>query len=238
MILNISGATQAYLANLDRTQQQINQASGRSQFRLPRASAVRRSGGGPVHSPDAGRHRRESAGPVQPRAASQPSSRRRIRRCRAPFKPSRTPSRSPRGANSTATAASRAILAQQVAGLQQTLVGISNTNYNGRYIFSGDQTPAPAYQLDSSQPDGVQAVDFRALHARHCGRLGHRDFGRQDRAGDLRRAKFRWLRRHWQRLRRREFALNGPQQHVPEQQRSADGHRQPQTPRCNPRAPT
>jgi flagellar hook-associated protein 3 FlgL len=62
------------------------------------------------------------------------------------------------GATATATPASQAALAQQVSGLQQTLVGISRTTVNGRYIFSGDQDTQPAYQLDSSQPNGVQQL--------------------------------------------------------------------------------
>jgi len=62
------------------------------------------------------------------------------------------------GANSTSSAADRANLAQQVAVLQQTLVGISQTTYNGRYIFSGDQDTGPAYQLDPTQPDGVKQL--------------------------------------------------------------------------------
>src|ERR1035438_8746283 len=62
------------------------------------------------------------------------------------------------GATSTATPESQAALAQQISGLQQTLVGISQTTVNGRYIFSGDQDTQPAYQLDSSQPNGVQQL--------------------------------------------------------------------------------
>jgi flagellar hook-associated protein 3 FlgL len=59
------------------------------------------------------------------------------------------------GATSTSTADSRSILAQQVAGIQQTLVGIAQTTVNGRYIFSGDQDTQAPYQLDPSQPEGV-----------------------------------------------------------------------------------
>jgi flagellar hook-associated protein 3 FlgL len=62
------------------------------------------------------------------------------------------------GASSTATADQRASLAQQVAGLQQTLVGISQTQFNGRYIFSGDLDTQPAYQVDSTQPTGVKQL--------------------------------------------------------------------------------
>jgi flagellar hook-associated protein 3 FlgL len=60
------------------------------------------------------------------------------------------------GASSTTTAQTRATLADQVASLQQTLVGLSQTAVNGRYIFSGDLDSQPQYQLDSTQPDGVQ----------------------------------------------------------------------------------
>jgi flagellar hook-associated protein 3 FlgL len=59
------------------------------------------------------------------------------------------------GGSSTATADTRATLAQQVAGIQQTLVGIAQTTVNGSYIFSGDQDTQPPYQLDPSQPEGV-----------------------------------------------------------------------------------
>jgi flagellar hook-associated protein 3 FlgL len=60
------------------------------------------------------------------------------------------------GTGTTATADVRATLAQQVSGLQQTLVGISATTVNGRYIFSGDQDNQAPYQLDASQPNGVK----------------------------------------------------------------------------------
>ena len=59
------------------------------------------------------------------------------------------------GGSSTATADTRATLAQQVAGIQQTLVGIAQTTVNGSYIFSGDQDTQPPYQLDPTQPEGV-----------------------------------------------------------------------------------
>jgi flagellar hook-associated protein 3 FlgL len=59
------------------------------------------------------------------------------------------------GATTTATAATRATLAQQVAGIQQALVAISQTQVNGHYIFSGDQDTGPAYQLDPTQANGV-----------------------------------------------------------------------------------
>jgi flagellar hook-associated protein 3 FlgL len=62
------------------------------------------------------------------------------------------------GATGTATAQTRASLAEQVTGLQQTLVGVAQTTVNGRYIFSGDQDNQAPYQLDATQPEGVQQL--------------------------------------------------------------------------------
>jgi flagellar hook-associated protein 3 FlgL len=59
------------------------------------------------------------------------------------------------GITSTSTPQARSILAKQIAGLQETLVGLSQATVNGRYVFSGDQDTQPAYQLDLSQPKGV-----------------------------------------------------------------------------------
>jgi flagellar hook-associated protein 3 FlgL len=62
------------------------------------------------------------------------------------------------GANTSASATERSNLADQLSGLQQTVVSISQTTVNGRYIFSGDQDSKPAYQLDLTQPTGVQQL--------------------------------------------------------------------------------
>jgi flagellar hook-associated protein 3 FlgL len=60
------------------------------------------------------------------------------------------------GANSTSTAEGRSQMAQQVAGLQQSLVSITQTTVDGQFIFSGDQSTQPQYQLDPTQPNGVK----------------------------------------------------------------------------------
>ena len=59
------------------------------------------------------------------------------------------------GASSTSSATDRANLATQVGGILQSLVGLSQTAVNGRYIFSGGDDTQPQYQLDPTQPDGV-----------------------------------------------------------------------------------
>jgi flagellar hook-associated protein 3 FlgL len=64
------------------------------------------------------------------------------------------------GANSTSTAETRSQLAQQVAGIQQSLVSITQTTVDGQYIFSGDQSTQPPYELNPSAPNGVQQLVF------------------------------------------------------------------------------
>lgn len=52
----------------------------------------------------------------------------------------------------------RTALLTQVKGLQETLVGLSQTAVNGRFLFSGDQDDTAAYQLDLTQPEGVRRL--------------------------------------------------------------------------------
>lgn len=62
------------------------------------------------------------------------------------------------GASTTSTAQDRLNLAQEVRSLQDQLVQISRTSVNGRYIFSGDQSGQPAYQLDTQSANGVSQL--------------------------------------------------------------------------------
>jgi flagellar hook-associated protein 3 FlgL len=59
------------------------------------------------------------------------------------------------GASSTATAESRASLGQQVEGIEQELVSIANTTFNGQYIFGGDDTTTAPYTFNWSVAGGV-----------------------------------------------------------------------------------
>ena len=52
------------------------------------------------------------------------------------------------GANAGMTPQQQLDIAEQVSGIQQTLVNAANTQVNGRYIFSGGQDTQPAYKLD------------------------------------------------------------------------------------------
>jgi flagellar hook-associated protein 3 FlgL len=62
------------------------------------------------------------------------------------------------GADSTATAAQRTGLSQQVEQALSQLVSLSQTEYDGEYVFSGDNASHPAYQLDLSSATGVDQL--------------------------------------------------------------------------------
>ena len=158
MVLSVSGVTQAYLANLNRTQQQINQASTEVSSGLkvqqpsddPAAMAsILQTQADIANNQQVQSNLSSVSGELQTADSALQSAIQIVENAG---------SLASEGASSTATAASRADLAQQVSGLQQTLVGISQTTYNGRYIFSGDQDTGPAYQLAPAQPDGVQQL--------------------------------------------------------------------------------
>ncbi|HUK17636.1 MAG TPA: flagellin [Bryobacteraceae bacterium] len=59
------------------------------------------------------------------------------------------------GANATQTADTRQSIAQQVEGILNQMVAYSQTQVQGRYIFSGDQNQSPTYQVDLSAANGV-----------------------------------------------------------------------------------
>jgi len=66
------------------------------------------------------------------------------------------------GASSTSSATDRANLATEVTGILKSLVGLSQTTVNGQYIFSGDNGGQPQYQLDATQSDGVAQLSTSA----------------------------------------------------------------------------
>ena len=59
------------------------------------------------------------------------------------------------GASTTTSSSSQLTLATEVQALQTQLVAISRTEVGGVYIFSGDASASPPYQLDSTSPTGV-----------------------------------------------------------------------------------
>jgi len=66
------------------------------------------------------------------------------------------------GANSTTDAAGRQTIAQQIEAIQKQMVDLSQTQVQGRYIFSGDDDASPTYQLDLNTPEGVDMLSDAA----------------------------------------------------------------------------
>jgi len=66
------------------------------------------------------------------------------------------------GATATSDATSRADMAQEVESLQEQMVAYSQTQVTGRYIFSGDLDGNPSYALDLNAPTGVDQLSNAA----------------------------------------------------------------------------
>lgn len=60
------------------------------------------------------------------------------------------------GANGTLSTSDRQALAQQVQGLQQQMLGLANTSYQGVYVFAGTNVTSPPFAQDQSSASGVQ----------------------------------------------------------------------------------
>ncbi len=58
------------------------------------------------------------------------------------------------GADVTQTAQTRSSMAAEAQSLLEQMVSYSQTQVQGRYIFSGDQAGSPTYQVDLSSADG------------------------------------------------------------------------------------
>lgn len=158
MFPSISGSTQAFLANLDRLQLQMQQAQAQvsSGLRVQQASddptmiaEILQLQGDIAQNQQI----QSNLGSVSSELGTADSALQTAIQA-----VENATALGTQGANATATADERANLAQQIAGILQTLVGISNTTFNGRYIFSGDLDTQPAYQVDPTQPEGVQQL--------------------------------------------------------------------------------
>lgn len=62
------------------------------------------------------------------------------------------------GANFTTDATGRQSIADEVESLLDQMTAISNTAVQGRYIFGGDQDGTPPYAVDLTQPNGVSRL--------------------------------------------------------------------------------
>ncbi|MBS1858038.1 MAG: hypothetical protein JST11_21895 [Acidobacteria bacterium] len=70
------------------------------------------------------------------------------------------------GANFTLDAAGRQSLAAEVEGVLEQMVSISQTGVQGRYIFGGDADSTPPYQVDLTSATGVAQLTAAAATRR------------------------------------------------------------------------
>ncbi|MFZ0786430.1 MAG: flagellar hook-associated protein FlgL, partial [Candidatus Acidiferrales bacterium] len=59
------------------------------------------------------------------------------------------------GANGTLSDADRQAIASQLTGIQQQMLGLANTTYEGNYIFGGTEDQTAPFTADPTAPDGV-----------------------------------------------------------------------------------
>lgn len=59
------------------------------------------------------------------------------------------------GTDSTLSTSNKQALAQQIQGIQEEILGLANTSYDGQYLFSGTATTTQPYVEDSSSASGV-----------------------------------------------------------------------------------
>lgn len=62
------------------------------------------------------------------------------------------------GASTTSSTSLQQTLATQVQGLEAQLVAITATDVGGVFIFSGDNSGSPPYQVDTASPTGVDRL--------------------------------------------------------------------------------
>ena len=59
------------------------------------------------------------------------------------------------GANGTLSDADRQAIASQLTGIQQQMLGLANTTYEGNYISGGTEDQTAPFTADPTAPDGV-----------------------------------------------------------------------------------
>jgi flagellar hook-associated protein 3 FlgL len=153
-----SGASQAYLANLDRSQQQMQEA----QSQISSGKRVQTPSDDPAAVAEILQITNQLAqnqqiqsnfsGVKTELSTADSALQTAVQAVESAI------SLAAQGDGTTVTADQRTALSQQASAILQTLVGISQTAVNGRYIFSGDLDNQPPYQLDPTQANGVKQL--------------------------------------------------------------------------------
>jgi len=73
------------------------------------------------------------------------------------------------GANSPLSDADRQAIAGELQGIQDQLLSLANTSFEGRFLFGGTVTSTPPYAADDTQPSGVRYDGNAAINTVQIG---------------------------------------------------------------------
>ncbi len=73
------------------------------------------------------------------------------------------------GANGTLSDQERAAITGELQGIQDQLVSLANTSFQGRYLFSGTVTATPPFVKDNTLPSGVRYDGNNAINTVQIG---------------------------------------------------------------------
>jgi flagellar hook-associated protein 3 FlgL len=155
MVTNLSPSSEAFMANIDRVQRQVEEASRQ----VSSGKRVNVASDAPndvdtilqLHTDEVRNAQiQENLGVAQADASAADGA-----LTSATQLMDRATTLAAQGANFTLDATGRQSIAGEVQSLQEQMTAISNTTVQGRYIFGGDQDSTPPYQVDLTAANGV-----------------------------------------------------------------------------------
>jgi flagellar hook-associated protein 3 FlgL len=155
MVTNLSPSSEAFMANIDRVQRQVEEASRQ----VSSGKRVNVASDAPnevdtilqLHTDEVRNTQiQENLGVAQADADAADGA-----LTSATQLMDRATVLAAQGANFTLDATSRQNIAGEVQSLLEQMTSISNTTVQGRYIFGGDQDSTPPYQVDLTAANGV-----------------------------------------------------------------------------------
>ena len=155
MVTNLSPSSEAFMANIDRVQRQVEEASRQ----VSSGKRVNVASDAPndvdtilqLHTDEVRNAQiQENLGVAQADADAADGA-----LTSATQLMDRATTLAAQGANFTLDATGRQSIAGEVQSLLEQMTSISNTTVQGRYIFGGDQDSTPPYQVDLTAANGV-----------------------------------------------------------------------------------
>jgi flagellar hook-associated protein 3 FlgL len=155
MVTNLSPSSEAFMANIDRVQRQVEEASRQ----VSSGKRVNVASDAPndvdtilqLHTDEVRNAQiQENLGVAQADASAADGA-----LTSATQLMDRATTLAAQGANFTLDATGRQNIAGEVQSLLEQMISISNTTVQGRYIFGGDQDSTPPYQEDLTAANGV-----------------------------------------------------------------------------------